>query len=61
MPRFILEIELGNDAMRSPVHIRDALMAIADKIRYDDQLDDLTQNIRDYNGNVVGHYEVVDS
>ena len=45
--KFILEIDLGNAGMRSPVNIRDALRAIADKIRYDDELDDLTQNIRD--------------
>lgn len=59
MPQFILKIELGNEAMRAPIHIRDALRQIADKIRCDDTLDDLTQNIRDYNGNTVGHYEVV--
>ena len=59
MPKFILEINLGNEGMRSPVHIRDALRAISDKIRYDDELDDLTQNIRDINGNVVGKYEVI--
>ena len=56
--KFILEIDLGNAGMRSPVHIRDALRTISDKIRYDDELEDLTQNIRDINGNVVGHYEV---
>ena len=57
--KFILEIDLGNAGMRSPVNIRDALRAIADKIRYDDELDDLTQKIRDINGNVVGKYEVI--
>ena len=56
--KFILEIDLGNAGMKSPVHIRDALRAISGKIRYDDELDDLTQRIRDINGNVVGHYEV---
>ena len=60
MPQFTLTINLGNDAMRSPVHIRDALRAISDKIRYDDELDDLTQKIRDINGNVVGKYEVAE-
>ena len=58
--KFILEIDLGNAGMRSPVNIRDALRAIADKIRYDDELDDLTQKIRDINGNVVGKYEVAE-
>ena len=58
--KFILEIDLGNAGMRSPVHIRDALRAISDKIRYDDELDDLTQKIRDINGNVVGKYEVTE-
>jgi hypothetical protein len=59
MPKFILEINLGNEGMMSPVHIRDALRTISDKIRYDDELDDLTQKIRDINGNVVGKYEVI--
>ena len=56
--KIILEIDLGNAGISSPVHIRDALRAIADKIRYVDELDDITQRIWDKHGNVVGKYEV---
>jgi hypothetical protein len=56
--KFLLEINLGNEGMKSACHIRDALREISDNIRYDDTLEDLTQKIRDRNGNVVGRYEV---
>ena len=59
MPKFILEIDLGNEGMRRAWQIREKLRKIADSIRDDDELDDLTQNIRDVNGNVVGKYEVI--
>jgi hypothetical protein len=44
--------------MHTAHQIREKLRDIADSIRSDDELDDLTQKIRDINGNVVGHYEV---
>jgi hypothetical protein len=57
--KFILEITLGNEGMHTAHQIREKLRDIADSIRSDDELDDLTQKIRDINGNVVGYYEVI--
>jgi hypothetical protein len=60
MAKFVLEIELGNEGMRTAHQIREKLREISGNIRSDDALEDLTQNIRDANGNVVGHYGVVE-
>lgn len=57
--KFVLEITLGNEGMRTPHQIREKLRDIAGSIRSDAELDDLTQKIRDIDGNVVGHYEVI--
>lgn len=61
MPRFILEIELGNDAMCTGFDVTNALSRIVKTIEgY--SLVELTSRgitpIRDINGNTVGHYEV---
>lgn len=58
MPRFTLEIELGNDAMRSDEDIARALKGVAEKVEYDGIISKLPKRIRDINGNTVGHYEV---
>lgn len=56
MPRFILEIELGNEAMKTSDDVVSALLHTAKSI---DQTFDMTGKIHDDNGNTVGHYEVV--
>jgi len=56
MPRFILEIELGNDAMQTPYDVGTVMINIACHLR--ESGDFATRKIHDINGNVVGHYEV---
>jgi len=59
MPKFILEIDLGNEAMRSDDDIARTLHEIADLIHYDGIHYKPAKQIRDTNGNVVGKYEVI--
>ena len=59
MPQFILKIDLGNDAMKTGDDIAGALEKTGEKIRKTGKM--FTGKIRDIKGNVVGHYEVVDS
>ncbi len=62
--RFTLEIELGNDAMRSGAHLETALHQIGTRVRAalpgvitrEDE-----GRIRDVNGNTVGSWKVVAS
>lgn len=59
--KFLLEINLGNDAMRSDDDITDALWSVRERIYYDGiVLHKIRKNILDRNGNIVGHYEVVE-
>ena len=58
MPKFILEIELGNDAMASSDDIGFALLDTGRKIRVSGKCD--IGKVRDINGNIVGHYEVTE-
>ncbi len=62
MPQFRLVINLGNDAMKTPLHVRDALVRVVQQFPYDESTSELAQRgrrkIYDINGNVVGHYEV---
>jgi hypothetical protein len=60
--RFVLDIELGNDAMQTPDDVREALQRIC---HVDGTLANLTNftdedegNIRDANGNRVGKWYV---
>lgn len=56
MARFILEIELGNDAMRLDSDIAECIRDVATRVeRYGVKP---RNEIRDINGNTVGHYEV---
>lgn len=50
--KYLVEIELGNEAMQEPWHVAQALYTLADAIANFESL--ATRNIRDYNGNVVG-------
>lgn len=53
---FVLKIELGNDAMRTPRNLADALVLVAVKLKH---VKGITQgNILDINGNSVGSWEV---
>lgn len=51
--RFMLEIELGNDAMQSGPDVAAALREVADRIERDLEA---RGSIRDVSGNTVGHY-----
>jgi hypothetical protein len=68
MPKFILEINLGNDAMQTPRDVAEVLDRAAYTLRSDGcftgdfpgTCDASARNIRDRNGNTVGHYEVLE-
>ena len=58
MPQFILKIDLGNGVTKTGDAIGATLEKTGEKIRKTGKM--FTGKIRDINGNVVGHYEVVD-
>ena len=64
MPKFILEIELGSDAMKTNFDVGSKLMGIGNAITYSERCNmaagtyAVPVTIRDFNGNVVGQYEV---
>lgn len=61
MPQFRLIIDLGNDAMKTGNDIAKALHNVG--VSINSNYTPVVRgdgNIRDINGNVVGHYEVVD-
>lgn len=65
MPKFKLEIRLGNDQMRNAKHIARALHVVARQMaemgeRDDDDLeaDAILYDIKDLNGNKVGTFKV---
>lgn len=53
--KFKLHIKLGNDAMSTKDDVANALRELADKL---DRTGDDSGNIRDYNGNTVGKWEI---
>jgi hypothetical protein len=57
--KFILEITLGNEGMKSDADIADVLRECAHTIEYDGIHYKPAKQIRDMNGNLVGHYEVI--
>ena len=57
MPQFILKIDLGNTPANSN-DIGYALLDTGRKIRVSGKVD--IGKVHDINGNVVGHYEVVE-
>jgi hypothetical protein len=60
MPQFILKIDLGNDAMKRSYDVAEAVQRVVDRLQYHGFPEkSLKPNIRDINGNVVGHYEVI--
>lgn len=63
--KFVLEIELGNEAMKTPLDVSNALyLASINLSRLPLHLafnvGDAPTRIRDANGNTVGRYEVVE-
>lgn len=50
--RFVLTIELGNDAMQTPEDVAHALGAVAIKLQHGT----LSGNVRDWNGQTVGTF-----
>jgi hypothetical protein len=62
MPQFILTIDLGNDAMKDTDDISRALHEIQKDLASAgtdiEHLSTTIHQIKDRNGNVVGHYEV---
>jgi hypothetical protein len=53
---FTLKIELGNDAMRTPADVADALMDLVAILRFAGPYRD-SGGVRDRNGNGVGKWE----
>jgi len=52
--KFVLEIELGNDAMKLPTHVAEAVAAAAKQIPHVIALKGSSIKIKDANGNTVG-------
>lgn len=57
MGKFVLNIELGDDAMQEPAHVAEALRELAERI---DELEpdetDASGKVLDDNGNTVGEW-----
>ena len=68
MPKFILKINLGNEAMQTPYDVAKALERAAYTLKIDGYFtgmfpgtkDGSARNIRDNNGNTCGKYEVTE-
>lgn len=60
MSKFILEIELGNDAMRVNADVVSALRRVANRIEMNEYSmeEDIVRGIVDANGNTVGEFRV---
>jgi len=56
--KFLLELELGNDAMSCGWDVANALKNVASDVNFDKELTGCA-TIRDLNGNTVGKWEVV--
>lgn len=54
--KLVLEIELGNDAMKLPAHVAVALAAIAKQVPHVIMSKGITTKIKDENGNTVGSW-----
>jgi hypothetical protein len=59
MDEFTLKIQLGNDAMQTPGDVAKTLRDLADKLdtRRGATAEHASGNVRDENGNTVGHWE----
>lgn len=54
--KFVLEIDLGNDAMRLPQHIVSAVLAVVKQIPHVIMSKGVSTKIKDENGNTVGFW-----
>lgn len=54
--KLVLEIELGNDAMRLPAHVAAALAKIAKQVPHVIMSKGVSTKILDENGNTVGSW-----
>ena len=59
--KFILEIDLGNEGIRNLEDVADEIIRIGNVLKQIPSIETLYSRcgIRDFNGNFVGHYEVV--
>ena len=54
--KFVIDLDLGNDAMKLPQHIADALVAIAKQVPNVVIMKGISTKIKDVNGHVVGSW-----
>lgn len=54
--KLVVEIELGNDAMKLPQHVADALAVVAKQVTHVVMAKGMTTKIKDENGNTVGSW-----
>jgi hypothetical protein len=55
--KFVLRIDLGNDTMRKPAHVAQALIELGKRMRAHALPNDEKGYIHDINGNTVGKWE----
>lgn len=55
--KLVLELELGNDAMKLPQHVSDALAAVAKQVPHVVMSKGISTKIKDVNGNTIGKWE----
>jgi hypothetical protein len=56
--RFVLEINFGNEAMRTRTHLATALKEVSKQVAVNGRAGS-NGTIRDINGNTVGHWKMV--
>lgn len=54
--KMVLEIDLGNEGMKLPQHVADALAAIAKQVPHVIMSKGISTKIKDANGNTIGHW-----
>ena len=54
--KFVIEIELGNEAMRLPTHVTEAITAVAKQVPHVAMIKGGSVKILDKNGNTVGFW-----
>jgi len=55
--KFVLEIDLGNESMKLPQHIQEALVAVSKQLPHVIMSKGASVKIKDVNGNTVGKWE----
>ena len=54
--KLVLEIELGNDGMKLPQHVSEALAAVAKQVPHVVMSKGISTKIKDVNGNTIGFW-----